>query len=1274
MFMKSLMWLTLMLSACSLMFGLNGNIAVADQQTDIVLQSNTQTGLTVHYNVGSLIYEEINTQQGNFTQLDIEGYASTNRNGLPELPLLRKIIRVPLNASIVPQVTSRTSTTVSLAALGLNNPLLPRQESVAKDQDPASLPFSMDRTFYSGTGWTNEPTVKVEEIGMLRGARLVALDFTPVQYNPASGELEVVTSATIQVSFVGADWALTQQMYEKYYSSAFEPMLAQSVFNYENSRPSLDRYPLGLVIIAPASYESTLVPFINWKERQGYNVTFATTAIAGTTTTAIKTYLQNIWDSATTSNPAPSYLILVGDTGQIPAWAGSTSGGHITDLAYVRLQGTDYVPEMYFGRFSAATVAQCQVYVDKSLQYEMYTMPDPSYLSYTTLIAGVDATYGPTHANGQINYGMTQYYGQSTAPNWTPYGPYNIRNHMYLYPASGNSETSIIADMNAGLGFINYTAHGSETTWYDPSLTIANINGLTNANKYFVAIGNCCLTNAFNTAECFGEAFTRVANKGAVAYVGGTNSTYWNEDYYWAVGYKPPVVGTGSPYQANRIGAYDALFHYHDEAFADWASTMGSMVYMGNLAVVASNSNLINYYWEIYSIMGDPSLIPYMGLPTVLTAEYVPTVQIGLSTMQIQTDPYTYVAISQNNELHGVGLADASGALTLTFTPFINPGAAQLVFTRNQRQPLIADLQVTSGTGPYLLVNSMTVNDGNNAIAEAGETLYLDLIVNNVGTQNASNVTVTLTSASPYVNIINGTTTLPSVQMNTPLNVGSTFQVGISPNIPDQEVVQFHFVFTTGTGNWTADRSITVNAPDLSFSAPSYFDPNNNGAFEQGEMITVSFNISNTGHMNAEAGVLNVVINSDAATVSQNSFTLPGLNTGVTIPLNFQITIATTATNGTVIPVGMAYTAGAQMVNDMFALPVGAFGEGFESNGFSTFPWLNASTIPWTIVNGANNFHTGNYSAKSGTIGNNGLTELSVSMNIGMAGNITFWSKVSSESGYDFLKFYIDSTEQGSWSGLVSWTQSTFPVTTGQHTFKWTYSKDYSSVGGSDCGWVDDIVFPVSGNSSVPIFFLPTTALNFNQVVFNTVVSQDLVLRNLGSAALTGTITVPSVVSLLFNGAAVSDTYSYSLPAFSSGTFTISLYLTSPTVLNDHITFTSNDANHPGQQVVFSVTTPNDDPNVIPTVTKLEGNYPNPFNPSTTVRFALKAPSATTIHIYNSKGQLVRTLVDENMKAGNHSVVWNGIDNSGKAVSSGIYMYRMQADGVSQTRKMMLMK
>ncbi|PID28143.1 MAG: hypothetical protein CSB55_06425 [Candidatus Cloacimonadota bacterium] len=86
-------------------------------------------------------------------------------------------------------------------------------------------------------------------------------------------------------------------------------------------------------------------------------------------------------------------------------------------------------------------------------------------------------------------------------------------------------------------------------------------------------------------------------------------------------------------------------------------------------------------------------------------------------------------------------------------------------------------------------------------------------------------------------------------------------------------------------------------------------------------------------------------------------------------------------------------------------------------------------------------------------------------------------------------------------------------------------------------------------------------------------------------------------------------------------------------------------------------------------------NYPNPFNPETSVSFSLPSAGKVNLSVYNTKGQKVKTLADDIYKAGNHSVLWNGKDETGNAVSSGVYFYRLNLDGKTvKTNKCLLLK
>lgn len=88
----------------------------------------------------------------------------------------------------------------------------------------------------------------------------------------------------------------------------------------------------------------------------------------------------------------------------------------------------------------------------------------------------------------------------------------------------------------------------------------------------------------------------------------------------------------------------------------------------------------------------------------------------------------------------------------------------------------------------------------------------------------------------------------------------------------------------------------------------------------------------------------------------------------------------------------------------------------------------------------------------------------------------------------------------------------------------------------------------------------------------------------------------------------------------------------------------------------------------------LHQNYPNPFNPETTISFELSSSGPASLRVYNHRGQLVRTLLNSNLPGGQHSCVWNGLDDNGLAVSSGLYYYRLNSGGLSSTHKMILVK
>ncbi len=141
-------------------------------------------------------------------------------------------------------------------------------------------------------------------------------------------------------------------------------------------------------------------------------------------------------------------------------------------------------------------------------------------------------------------------------------------------------------------------------------------------------------------------------------------------------------------------------------------------------------------------------------------------------------------------------------------------------------------------------------------------------------------------------------------------------------------------------------------------------------------------------------------------------------------------------------------------------MPTGQFEDASLSGA-----WQFEGDSNWILDNG--NSNSGNSSARSGSINDNESSEMSLSANIAEDGEISFYKKVSSEASYDYLQFYIDDQMMDQWAGDISWGQETYSVEAGFRTFRWNYFKDVGVSSGSDCAWVDDIVFPPIGVSDI---------------------------------------------------------------------------------------------------------------------------------------------------------------------------------------------------------------
>lgn len=603
---------------------------------------------------------------------------------------------------------------------------------------------------------------------------------------------------------------------------------------------------------------------------------------------------------------------------------------------------------------------------------------------------------------------------------------------------------------------------------------------------------------------------------------------------------------------------------------------------------------------------------------------------------------------------------------------------------------------------------------------------------------------------------------------------------------------------------------------------------NSNGYIDPGETIDAIVSIRNNGALPAIGVQGTVSCTSTYVTINNATENFGDLNSGEEASGTFTFTVSSNTPIGELLNLDLLVEANAGTYTIDFDIPcqVGVSIEDFESNGFDSFDWEFAGNANWTISTDA---YEGSYCAQSGTISHNQSTSLILTAEVVADGEISFYRKVSSESSYDYLKFYLDGNELGSWSGTSAWVQESYPVSAGNHTFKWEYTKDMSVSSGQDCGWIDYIVFPpiavsvidpgfVSGNVTlmggngnveevtveangvftnpdangdylltlnpgtysvqaslngyslevvddvvvdsgvttenidftligiVPPSNLQATVLNYNEVELTWDAPYDAESKNQKKLSantrdlvgyniyLNGNLLIQVTgTSYYFDGVDAGDyevyvtavydegesapsnpvNYSITLPApenLAAASSGLDVILTWDAPQRD---LTEYKIYRNGNEIASTTETSYTDPNIPagnytygvsavftgsyesditevtidhtdagqtlnPQFTRLNRIYPNPFNPTTTINFSLNSNTKVNVYIINIKGQKVRSLINDNLEAGYHDAVWNGKDQNGQDVSSGIYFAVLDAHGSDEDytslKKIILLK
>ncbi len=847
--------------------------------------SSDMTSLRASFSFSTIEAEDYQSEKGTFSRLSLPNTVIGGNEGDPQIPVFNELIAVPFGATPRIEITSFSTTEYRLADYDMKT-LVPRQPSLRKDQRPEDVPFVMNEAAYqSNRTFRNTPKAVVEVVGTMRGVRLGKMTIEPVSYDPVNNTIRVFNDIEVTVHFDGANVRATKQKLVDTYSPYFDVVYAQ-LFNSRMTRdaysehPDLYTTPVKMIVITSETYanNATFQEWVNWKKQKGIYTTVYTTATTGTTAANIKSFIRNKYNTE-----APTFVVIVGDVDAVTYSLSSSTTSKVTDLYYSTTDDNDLWPEMFLSRMPISTTKELENLLNKIMTYEKYTMADPSYLSNVLLIAGSDGTWNPRVGQPTINYAADNYFN-------TAHGFVNV--YKYL-----DSYTNCYNNMNTGIGFANYTAHGGETGWSGPSFSVSNANSLTNNDKYFWAMGNCCLAaNWGYNGTCLAEALLRGESKGAFGYIGSCPETYWWEDYYFGVGATTVTNATPSMSQT-QTGAYDGMF------MDNMYNTLNSVPFLGNIAVAYAHANSYTssvtdkYYWEAYHTLGDGSVMPYHVQPAANNVSHSSTIAIGVTSFAVSADAGSYVSITKNNEILGVAQVPASGTVNVPISGLNSAGDVMIVVTRQQRQPYITTIQAISANGPYISLESYTPNT-----AHVGDNTALSLTFKNVGTQATSGTaTVTLSSSDASFSVNNRTFNALAANATTTV---SGFQFSINAGVADGTPVSIHYSVANGSNTWEGNFNVTAGEAVLEYAGMSW-----DGGFEPGQTLTLNAKFKNTGHYQATNAIAQIASTSNYLSIANSTVNVGTIAVGQEVTVPFTVTISANCPESAIIPVTFMMTA-----------------------------------------------------------------------------------------------------------------------------------------------------------------------------------------------------------------------------------------------------------------------------------------------------------------------------------------------------------------------------
>ena len=961
------------------------------------------------------------------------GGVSMLKKGAPDLPIFTTSIQIPDLAKMQLEVISSDYVDVKIESI------VPSKGNITRNVDISSLPFEKS-SIYDKNSFYPENISYLRSPYIIRTKRGQAVVFQPFQYNPIEGYLRVHTNITIKVKANGisTDNPLVRVPSKNRGEREMEEIYSR---HFLNNVPTNDRYiPLdengSMLIICYGPFIDAMQPFIDWKIKKGMHVELFDVDEIGEAAD-IKTFVEDYYYSN-----GINFLLLVGDIAQVPSPRFSEGAGSNSpsDTYYGFIPSQDYYPDVFVGRFSAETVSHVNTMVNRTINYERY--PDADDGSWYIEGAGFASNEGPGD-DGEYDNEHMDIIRQKLLD-------YNYGEIDQVYDPNGTISEGEVA-INNGLSIINYTGHGSNGSWGNGCpMNNTNVNSLTNTGMWPWIWSVACVNGEFHIGTCFAETWLRATDSegqptGAIATLMASVNQAWN----------PPMDG-----QDEMVDIFVESYENNIKR------TFGGLSYNGCMEMndnYGSEGDLETLYWNTF---GDPSFEVRSNYPQPLNPSHSNVLILGSSELVIQTNTSEAVAaLTKDGNILGVATADGNGTCQINLNePVSVPGSLDLVITGYNSIPYETEINVIAPEGSYMLLDDFSLSNDNDESVNFAEQVSLSVMIENVGNENSGLIHTTLINQTNNAIVLTPSVSIDSVAANQILELGP-FEFEVSSNVSNQEEIEFTLVIEESENSWEYPVLLKANAPEYSMESSSIFD-GENGALDAGESVSMQMVIENTGSAALHYPTFDVYDNDDYISIeyvsSDNAYYW---DVGLSVIVDVNVSISED------VPVGHSSVVWLEIgslnsdYESLMSIPlnIGMLMDNFETEGFLSHDWQFAGQNEWFIQN--QQVYEGNFSIRSGSIGNNQASEISVEYNVLNQGYINFHAKASSEQGnsgtiYDHLSFYINNEQLITIGGEIDWDEYSFLVTPGLHKFRWVYEKDNAGSSGQDCAWLDNIIFP----------------------------------------------------------------------------------------------------------------------------------------------------------------------------------------------------------------------